>query len=184
MRCVSESCRLLVILTSTVLICEGIYLCFGDSSAMKSRYIYRRFLALGIVMISFGLIILIFILILKNSTQEVTGSTVFGCGSVMTFSSSFLPLVFSLITYYLHLEPSLDQELNLANKFNSHHEKLRNQFPSATLRQLRTTCDISCRKDIMRNSSLMQTIAIISLLANGLSLQLLAFIKEYVSFTD
>lgn len=169
--------KIFVIITTILVICFGIYLCFWSLSMLKSPFIYRRFLGVGTVMIAFGSIVLIMIIVPQNLC-EFNRSSVFECGSIMTFCASLVPLTIALITFLLPLENDLKSELNIPAT-RSQVRTLHNSLIKLYLKNSSEKCDLPC--EIMEKSGLIQMITIIISLLNGISLNLLSLIREFAT---
>lgn len=176
--------KILTITTTLLVIIDGFYLCFWGLSVVKLPFVYRKFLSLGIVMVSFGFVVLVYSLLPQN-LYEYEHKNVFGCGSSMTFAASFVPLILALITFLLPIESDIAHDLDSKRRFiklnQTHSSRINFKDNNST-----GLCnqDIKCKSSIMETCALHQMITIGLSLINGLSLNFAAFIKEYNTYNQ
>ena len=167
--------KVVAILASIVVLGTGFYLCFGSLPLLKSPFVYRKFLTLGIVMISFGAIVLIISATTQNLCYDET-SAVYGCGSIMSFSGSLVPAAIAIIAHTLTTKEDLEKELKIPVT-NTQTRTLHNSFLS--MYRNGTSTGEGEKRSILAHSALIQMITVVVCMANALSLNLLAFLKEY-----
>lgn len=127
-------------------------------------------------MVSFGSVVLFFTILAKFLCKEQHNGAILGCGSLMTFSASFLPLLIALITYYLPLEKDMMREYRIPDEsplFRQSHTSLRGPYNATK------PCDPYDCLELLEKCALLQMIVIILSIANGVSLNTLAVAEEY-----
>lgn len=165
--------KILVIVTALLSIGYGLYLCFGSQSEVHLDSLYKRLLALGIIMISFGFAVTTFTVIPRFLCVGRQDGGILECGSILTFAASLLPLVIAFITYYLPLNEDVLKEMELRRTLPS-TRKLQISLSDAT-----ELCNPYSCLVLLERCALLQMIIILLSIANGLSLNTLAVVEEY-----
>lgn len=180
-----KTIKILVIISTLSLICCGLYLCFGTLTLIRSHLIYKRFLSFGIVLISFGVIVLAFSTIPKNFYGIDQQSNVFSCGSLMIYSASLVGIIVAIIIFFTTFDGDLETEAKRTQTigYYSVEGKLLKQAYAANNPNLNDSqpcvTDLECKEYIKETSALLQMIAIIVSVLNGLFLNLLSLVTEY-----
>lgn len=168
--------KIIVVTTTFVLILDGLYLCFGSLAEIESLFVFRKFMGLGIAMVSFGIVVL-YISLKPSNFCQTEQSTICSCGTLMTFISSFVPLVLAIIAYKLPISDDLDRELRMISVRRDYNWRL-----SGTNRGNESlTCgsDSICRERILTRCAIHQLVVVVITISNGLSLNFLSFVREY-----
>lgn len=168
--------KIIVLITTVLSILNGLYLCFGSLANIESLFVFKKFMGLGIVMVSFGVIVLYISLQPSNFCQS-DQSNICSCGTLMTFLSSFVPLVLAIIAYTLPISDDLEQELRIISVRRDYNWRL--SWTNRGNTSLACGSDSICKEKILTRCAIHQLIVIVITISNGLSLNFLSFVREY-----